>query len=228
MSSFLEQYGKAIFILVLVAILIAFAGPLGMKIKNATTEKVSTTEEIGNDEVYVATTGRPKPPKTAVDKVYCIYYEDGELTISQNEIEPEVGRTVVQKGFYDKPNDCTREMTTARFVGAVMPKTCFQWLSYCGKLTEIKNIENLYTNECINMRQMFYNCQCLKNVDISEFDVTSYTSMSLMSEMFYDCNSFKEKSIKISKSTYDKIVELKGSNTFFSFIGKEESFFDIK
>ena len=51
MSSFLEQYGTAIFTLVLVAILIAFAGPLGMKIKNATTEKVCQTEQIGNDEI---------------------------------------------------------------------------------------------------------------------------------------------------------------------------------
>ena len=46
MSSFLEQYGKAIFVLVLMAILIAFAGPLGIKIKNATTDKVCQTEQI--------------------------------------------------------------------------------------------------------------------------------------------------------------------------------------
>ena len=51
MSKFLETYGVAIFTLVLVAILIAFAGPLGMKIKNATTDKVSQTEQIGCDEI---------------------------------------------------------------------------------------------------------------------------------------------------------------------------------
>lgn len=82
MNQCIEQYGIAVFTLVLVAILIVFASQLGMKIKNATTNKVSQTEEIGCDEVYVATTGRPKPQKTAVDKVYCIYYDDREITIS--------------------------------------------------------------------------------------------------------------------------------------------------
>lgn len=33
MNNFLETYGKAIFTLVIIAILIAFAGPLGIKIK---------------------------------------------------------------------------------------------------------------------------------------------------------------------------------------------------
>ena len=177
MSKFLETYGVAIFTLVLVAILIAFAGPLGMKIKNATTTKVSQTEEIGSDEVYVATTGRPKPPKTAVDKVYCIYYDDGELTISQNKIEPESGRTVVQKGFYRAPMDCTQQMTTVCFVGAVKPKSCQNWFNFCQNLTEIKNIKYLYTNECTNMNYMFRKCSSLTSLDLSGFDTSNVTTM---------------------------------------------------
>ena len=54
MSKFLETYGVAIFVLVLMAILIAFAGPLGLKIKNATTDKVSQTEQIGCNEISAA------------------------------------------------------------------------------------------------------------------------------------------------------------------------------
>ena len=56
MKGFLETYGVAIFTLVLVAIIIAFAGPLGMKIKNATTDKVSQTEQIGNTEITAVMT----------------------------------------------------------------------------------------------------------------------------------------------------------------------------
>ena len=186
MSKFLETYGVALFVLVLMAILIAFAGPLGMKIKNATTDKVSQTEEIGNDEVYTATTGRPKPPKTAVDKVYCIYYDDGEMTISQNEIEPEAGRTVVSKGFYTRPSSCTTQMITARVEGAVMPKSCFEWFYYCENLTEIKNIQNLYTNECTNMYEMFSRCRQLTSIDVSHFDTGNVTDMSAM---FSYCSS---------------------------------------
>lgn len=86
MSNFLETYGKALFTLVLIAILIAFSGPLGIKIKNATTDKVSNTEELGNDAVYVASTGRPNTPKEAVDKVWCYIDKNNELVISQNKI----------------------------------------------------------------------------------------------------------------------------------------------
>ena len=86
MNQCIEQYGIAVFTLVLVAILIIFASPLGMKIKNATTEKVSTTEEIGCDEVYVATTGRSKPPTTVDDKVWIYIDKNNELVISKNKI----------------------------------------------------------------------------------------------------------------------------------------------
>ena len=194
MSKFLETYGVAIFTLVLIAILIAFAGPLGMKIKNATTDKVSQTEQIGCDEITVATGGtvRPAEPAEAVDKVYCIYYDDGEMTISQNEIEPEVGRTVVRKGFYEKPSACTIEMTTVRFVGAVKPKSCDRWfgngvyMASCRFIKEIKNIENLYTNECTSMELMFFACESLTSLDVSNFDTSKVISMS---EMFAFCTS---------------------------------------
>ena len=193
MSSFLEQYGKAIFVLVLMAILIAFAGPLGMKIKNATTDKVSQTEQIGCDEFTVATGGtvRPTEPAEAVDQVYCIYYDDGEMTISQNKIEPEAGRTVVKKGFYSKPRDCTAQMTTVRFIGAVKPKSVQAWFrnnspTGCTLLTEIKNIENLYTTDCTDMSSMFANCQNLTNLDVSGFNTENVTNMQ---EMFDYCKS---------------------------------------
>ena len=51
MSNFLENYGKAIFVLVLVAILIAFASPIGVKIKTAVLAQVDKLDSIGNDEI---------------------------------------------------------------------------------------------------------------------------------------------------------------------------------
>ena len=70
--------------------------------------------KLGSDEFTVASGGtvRPAEPAEAVDKVYCIYYDDGEMTISQNEIEPEADRTVVSKGFYSRPSYCTKQMKT--------------------------------------------------------------------------------------------------------------------
>ena len=110
--------------------------------------------------ITVATGGTVKPTEQteAVDQVYCIYYDDGEMTISQNEIEPEAGRTVVKKGFYGAPFACTEEMTIVRFEGVVKPKSCAMWFYNCKNLANIINTENLYTNECTNMYWMFTNC----------------------------------------------------------------------
>lgn len=94
--------------------------------------------------IYDNNVVRPEEPKEAVDQVYCIYYDDGEMTISQNEIEPETRL-------------CSNKMITARFVEAVKPKSCYYWFRNCTDLTEIKKMKNLYTNECTDMEGMFYN-----------------------------------------------------------------------
>ena len=114
----------------------------------------------------------------AVDEVYCIYYDDGEMTISQNEIEPEAGRTVIDKNFYEEPCSCTRQMKTVRFEGIVKPKSCWHWFYSCQKLKEIKNINNLCTNECVDMTSMFEYCTALTNLDVSHFDTSKVTNMS--------------------------------------------------
>ena len=51
MSAFLEQYGVAIFVLVIIAILVAFASPIGKIIKTAINAQVKNVDRIGNDAV---------------------------------------------------------------------------------------------------------------------------------------------------------------------------------
>lgn len=106
------------------------------------------------------------------------------MTISQNEIEPEAGRTVANKGFYAQPYNCTQQMTTVRFVGAVKPKSCGRWFDLCEKLTEVKNIENLYLPAFTH--GMFWGCESLKNLDLSHVDTSNVTNMCCM---FYCCYS---------------------------------------
>ena len=188
MSKFLETYGVAIFVLILMAILIAFASPFGLKLKEYTLEKATQTAKIGQDEITVATGGviRPDEPVEAVDGVYCIYYEDGEMVIAQHEIQQESGRTVIRQGFYSKPQNCTTEMTTVRFEGAVKPISCNNWFGMCTNLTEIKNMENLYTNECTSMKGMFDSCYKLTHLDLRNFVTTKVTNMA---GMFEACTS---------------------------------------
>ena len=54
MSSFLEKYGVAIFVLVIIAILVAFASPLGGIIKNAINTQVNNLDNIGSNAVNAA------------------------------------------------------------------------------------------------------------------------------------------------------------------------------
>ena len=51
MSAFLEQYGVAIFVLVIIAILVAFASPVGKIIKTAINTQVKNVDRMGNDAV---------------------------------------------------------------------------------------------------------------------------------------------------------------------------------
>ena len=191
MSNFLEQYCKTLFVLILIVILIAFASPLWKLITNITTKQVSNTEKIGKDEIITTTDEivRPEESVESVEQIYCIYYNDGEMTISQNKIEPDIDRIVVKKGFYYKPIDCTNKMITVRFVGAVKVKNCNWWFEYCSKLIEIKNIENLYTNECSNIECMFSQCSSLENLDLSTFDTSNVINMR---SMFFYCTSLKK------------------------------------
>ena len=46
--------------------------------------------------------------------------------------------------------------------------------------------------------------------------------------MFSECSSLTTKSIRISQTTYNKIINtLKGSNSLNDYIGKSESAFDV-
>ena len=206
MKQFLEEYGKAIFVLVLMAILIAFVSPLGVMIKEYTTNKVNDVDTIASDTQYEITTGkkrRPKPPETATDNVYCILYDDGEMTISQNETTPDSGRTVVKKGFYSMPSNCSKTMTTVRFTEAVKPKSCYLWFNNCQQLTNIENLNYLYTNEVTNMRSMFSNCSKITTLDVSNFNTSNVTDMQYM---FYNCNNLT--TLDVSNFDTSKITNM--------------------
>ena len=155
--------------------------------KNCGKTKTEVIEKLDHNFVNEVCTrcGYDISKISAVDQVYCIYYDDGEMTISQNEIEPEVGRTVVNEGFYTAPSDCTIEMTTVRFVDIIKPKSCKKWFAGCKNLAQLKNMKNLYTNKCTDMFWMFNGCWSLTNLDLSNFDTSKVTNMQAM---FIECN----------------------------------------
>ena len=206
MKGFLETYGVAIFTLVLMAILIAMAGPFGVRIKEYMLEKANYTNQIGSEEIGKATNNEDKSDDdvAAMNELYACLYTNGELAISATPIDNSA-RTDVDTDYgkfelknYD-PNvdlfayipwiaaDCEK-VTTVNILNKIKPITCSVWFFGCTNLTEIKNIENLNTSACTEMAGMFASCSSLTSLDVSHWDTSSCINMA---SMFAYCNKLK-------------------------------------
>ena len=137
MRSFLEQYGTAIFTLVLMAILIAFAGPVGTMIKTNVNTQIQNVNEIGSERVR--NVGRAEEPKEATNYVYAYLDKNQELVISSNDLMPST------EDLYDSESNFGKcelvsggdkgqkwwskkeQILTVRFVNGVKPTTCYEW-----------------------------------------------------------------------------------------------------
>ena len=160
---------------------------------NWTTENADTTDmflNCGTDHVCLIPTS-----------VYVTLYEDGTLGFSHDETTIE-GKTVAKRygdvgdehytvGAYDSINNIhpcdvpwfedRESITTVEFVNKVSPKySTAAWFNTCLNLTEIINIENLYTCNVTDMSYMFNKCQNLENIDLSNFDTRNVTSVHAM------------------------------------------------
>ena len=186
MSSFLEQYGKAIFVLVLMAILIAFAGPLGIKIKNTTTDKVSQTEQIGKDEIQNSVNSKEEPKGEA----FAVYSaDDNSISFYKRETLPNIGEefdgktvtkiyTDIETTHYadinlpEWDNDLT-DLCSYYIIDKIKPISIVGYFWY-GK--EIHNIENLDTSNVTDMSYLL-NGGTLTSLDLSSFDTSNVINM---------------------------------------------------
>ena len=60
------------------------------------------------------------------------------------------------------------------------PTSCYKWFDGCQKLTEIKGIENLNTQNVTDMSSMFSDCQKLTSLDLSNFNTANVKYMRSM------------------------------------------------
>ena len=196
MSNFLENYGKALFVLVLIAILIAFASPLGLKIKEYTLARVDNLKQTSDDLIA----GKPKvdsnEPKEVTD-IYAILYADGELDLSSKEIVPEEGREVTEQ--WNKVTSYTsawayatynKQVKTIKILDAIKPKTCYMMFDGCSNLTTLINFDKLYPSESNNFSRMFYYCTLL--TDISQLQNWNVSNGTEFDWMFRDCTSLTD------------------------------------
>lgn len=206
MSAFLEQYGVAIFTLILTAILVAFAGPVGKIVKNAINTQVQNIDKIGTEAVEKRNDSSDDTAEE--DYVYAYLDKNGELVISANDLNPNTadlydnssnyGKCVIKNNKNDKQawNDTVEnaaKIKTVRFDGIVKPTSCHAWFGICSNLTEIKNIENLDTSICTNMSFMFSGCTSLTTLSLNDFDTKKVIDMQWM---FADCKNLTTLSLR--------------------------------
>ena len=192
MRGFLEQYGIGIFTLILMSILIAFASPIGRIVRTAINTQIENIDTIANERIQ--NPDRPEEPKTAQDYVYACLYDNGELIFSANEIvnkenvKRDYGKVVLSSDTVPTWNENASEVLTICFETAIKPTTCRSWFSDMKSLTEIKNLEYLYTDECESMYAMFNMCNSIENIDTSYFKTNNVKNMQ---QMFYHCQNLK-------------------------------------
>ena len=66
------------------------------------------------------------------------------------------------------------------------PTSCYYWFAGCTELTGIECIEYLNTEKVTNMSNMFYCCEALTSLDVTNFNTAEVTDMSYM---FMGCSA---------------------------------------
>ncbi len=66
------------------------------------------------------------------------------------------------------------------------PTSCYKWFWYCTNLATIEGIENLNTENVTNMHGMFFYCQNLSSLDLTNFNTGNVTNMF---NMFSNCQN---------------------------------------
>ena len=201
MKGFLETYGVAIFTLVLMAILIAMAGPFGIRIKEYMLEKANYTNQIGSEEICKATNKEDKSDDVAaMNELYACLYTNGELAISATPIDNsartdvlnDYGKVELKKFDLNSSEPPVQwlmdvdKITSVNILNEIKPTACSGWFFCCKNLTEIKNIDNLNTSACTEMVCMFSHCTSLTSLDVSNWDTSACITME---GMFDNCSA---------------------------------------
>ncbi|WP_298640170.1 BspA family leucine-rich repeat surface protein [uncultured Prevotella sp.] len=142
-------------------------------------------------------------------------YADGTLTFFVSEYkrtidgsngEYELNTGDNEPGWKDKRSSTTKVVFDESFKDA-RPTTGYMWFYDFGYLAEIENISYLNTSEMTDMSYMFYRCEKLQSLDLSNFNAAMVTDMRYM---FYDCSNLQ--SINLSNFNAEKVTNM--SNMF--------------
>ena len=107
----------------------------------------------------------------------------GTLTFRRGLSKPEgaydLNEGNTKPGWLTQKEDIKKVVFDASFANA-RPTSCCKWFDGCQKLTEIKGIENLNTQNVTDMNSMFSDCQKLTSLDLSNFNTANVKYMRSM------------------------------------------------
>lgn len=121
----------------------------------------------------------------SVDNTVLTFYYDDQKE-SRGGLDIRVFYRQEDRGWYKQCETITTVEFDVSFADYTSLTSTAYWFWNCTKLTTIIGIENLNTNNVINMYGMFSNCSNLGSLDLSGFKTDNVTDMSYM---FKDCNS---------------------------------------
>ena len=145
--------------------------------------------------------GHPEPYVDYDNTVLTFYYDDQKdyhdgLSIVPFGKNPPLWSEYCYNGiktvvFDDSFANCTTLTSTSN------------WFYNCNKLTTIKNIQNLKTDNVEDMQMMFWRCSSLTNIDLSNFNTENVTNMR---SMFEGCTMLE--SIDVSGFNTGKVTDM--------------------
>ncbi|MBP3214198.1 MAG: BspA family leucine-rich repeat surface protein, partial [Bacteroidaceae bacterium] len=89
---------------------------------------------------------------------------------------------------YKRANKVTYAELSDAFIANYHPSSCASMFIGCTRITSIKNIEYLKTDQAISLERMFHYCSNLRSLDLSRWDVSACEKAS---HLFRDCSKLE-------------------------------------
>ena len=147
---------------------------------------------------------------TGVCKPYAILSEGTLLTFYYDDrMEIRDGLSVgpfndyLERGWNDYKSMITSVVFHPSFAECTSLTSTAYWFSECSNLTSITNIENLKTDNVVNMRNLFDGCYSLTSLDVSSFKTDKVKDMQ---EMFSRCSGLT--SLDLSSFQTDNVTDM--------------------
>ena len=167
-------------------------------------------EVLENMELIATFTSLPTEAYAALSNnntVLTFYYDVFKKERNGMSIEPfsyitdTDGSYHPNNGWYQQRGNITNVVFDASFANYTTITSTAYWFIECRKLTTIKGLNNLKTENVTNMASMFDNCSSLTDLDVSGFKTENVTNMSCM---FRGCSALT--SLDVSRFNTAKVT----------------------